>query len=328
MNEQERHIDIQLLARFLAGETDTNEETAVKYWLDKSEMNRSEFKELEKVWNTLGKTKASQQIDIDKEWSYLQSRVNSSDARGKRFSLVPLLRIAALFVLVLGLAFLGVHYFSQKTVSTQLAETTKIVLPDGSKVTLNADSRLRYKKNFGKEYRTISLQGEAYFEVEKNPEKPFIIDLRNAEVKVLGTSFNVKAYKGMEKIEVTVAEGKVSVYEKKQPEKKVVAVAGEKAEYNKQQKVIKKTENLDKNYISWKTRSIIFENDSLQNIITTLSNVYHISIVLRNPELKDCTLTTSFDDEELETVFQVLESALDITIEEEEDTIYISGSGC
>jgi ferric-dicitrate binding protein FerR (iron transport regulator) len=132
----------------------------------------------------------------------------------------------------------------------------------------------------------------------------------------------------MENIEVTVAEGKVSVYEKKQPQKKVIAVAGEKAEYIKHQKALKKTENLDKNFISWKTRSIIFENDSLQNIVTTLSDVYHKSIVLRNPELKDCTLTTSFEDEELETVFQVLESTLDVTIEEEGETIYISGSGC
>lgn len=328
MNEQDKHIDIQLLTRFFAGETDSNEESAVKDWIDKSSRNRMEFEELEKVWNTLGSTTASQQIHIDKEWSYLQSKFGSRELAGKPFSLAPLLRIAAVIVLIFSLAFLGVQYFSQKTVSTRLAETIEIALPDGSIVTLNARSRLRYKKNFGKENRTLSLRGEAYFEVEKNPEKPFVIELRDAEVKVLGTSFNVKAYKGMENIEVTVSEGKVSVYEKKQPQKKVITIAGEKAEYIKHQKALKKTENLDKNFISWKTRSIIFENDSLQNIVTTLSDVYHKSIVLRNPELKDCTLTTSFEDEELETVFQVLESTLDITIEEEGETIYISGSGC
>jgi ferric-dicitrate binding protein FerR (iron transport regulator) len=152
--------------------------------------------------------------------------------------------------------------------------------------------------------------------------------LNKAEVKVLGTSFNVKAYKGMDKIEITVAEGKVSVYEKNQPQKKVIAIAGEKAEYIKLQKAIKKTENKDRNFNSWKTRTIVFENDSLHAIVNTLSNVYHTSIVLQNQEIKDCTITTRFENKELETVFEVLESTLDIKIEEEGDTYYISGSGC
>lgn len=328
MSEQERHIDIELLTRYLAGETDAAEETVVKDWINKSRQNRSEFEELKKVWISLGRTSASQQIDIDKEWNYLQSKVGKTRIAEKRFSFAPVLRIAAMIAIIFSLAFLGFQYFSQERVTTQFAETTEISLPDGSKVTLNAGSRLRYKNNFGEKERTLSLQGEAYFEVTKDKERPFIIELRNTEIKVLGTSFNVKAYKGMEKIEVTVAEGKVSVYDKKQPQKKVIAVAGEKAEYIKYQKAIKKTKNYDRNFNSWKTRSIVFENDSLHSIVITLSNVYHKSIELRNPEIRDCTITTSFKDEELETVFQVLESTLDVTIEEEGEKIYISGPGC
>lgn len=328
MNEQERHINIELISKFLAGETNATEESLVKEWIDESDKNRVAFEEFQKVWNTLGKTSANQYIDIDKEWNYLQSKIGKSDIRAKRHSLAAVVRIAAIIVIVFSLAFAGFQYFSQERVTTQLAETTEISLPDGSKVTLNAGSRLRYKNNFGEKGRILSLQGEAYFEVEKNKEKPFIIELSKAEVKVLGTSFNVKAYKGMENIEVTVAEGKVSVYDKRQPQKKVIAVAGEKAEYIKHHKVIKKTENIDRNFNSWKTRSIIFENDSLQTIVNTLSNVYHKSIVLKNPEIKDCTLTTSFENKELETVFEVLESTLDITVEEEGEVFYISGSGC
>ncbi len=328
MNEQERHINIELLTKYLAGETDTAEESSVKEWIDRSDKNRAAFEEFHKIWNTLGTTSANQHINIDKEWNYLQSKIGKSGIPAKRHSLAVIVRIAAIIVIVFSLAFVGIQYFTQERVTTQLAETTEISLPDGSKVTLNAGSRLRYKNNFGKKDRVLSLQGEAYFEVEKNKEKPFIIELRRAEVKVLGTSFNVKAYSGMENIEVTVAEGKVSVYDKKQPQKKVIAVAGEKAEYIKHQKVIKKTENFDRNYNSWKTRSIIFENDSLQTIITTLSNVYHKSIVLRNPEIKDCTVTTSFENKDLKTVFEVLESTLDITVEKEGEVFYISGSGC
>lgn len=328
MNEQEKHIDIHLLTRFLAGEASAEEETAIQDWIAVSGKNRSEFEELKKVWDTLGKTRSTQQISIDKEWNYLQSKIGKSDIEVKRFSPALLLRIAALIVLVSSLAFIGFQYLTVERISTQHAETKEVFLPDGSTVTLNAGSRLRYKNNFGKQNRVVGLQGEAFFDVEKDADKPFIIVLRDAKVQVLGTSFNVKAYKGMEQVEVTVAEGKVSVYEKKQPQKKVIAVAGEKAEYIRGQKVVKKTENIDRNFDSWKTRHIVFESDSLHNIVTTLSNVYHKSIVLRNPEINDCTLTTNFENEELETVFQVLESTLDVTVEEEGETIYISGSGC
>ncbi len=328
MNEQGKHIDIHVLTRFLAGESDQQEEAAVKDWIAKSEMNRSEFEEMEKVWNTLEKTGTNQRINLDNEWNYLQSRIMKSKIGSKQFSMIPLLRIAAVVILVFSLAFLSVRFLSQNKVTTQLAETVDISLPDGSKVTLNAGSQIRYKSNFGESNRVLKLRGEAYFDVERDTENPFIIELQNAEVKVLGTSFNVKAYKGMEKVEVTVAEGKVSVYNKKQPQNSIIAIAGEKAEYNKQKKVVRKTDNPDRNFNAWKTRTIIFENDSLQQIVSTLSNVYHKTIVLDDPELKNCTLTTIFENEDLGTIFQVLESTLDIKIKEEADKIYISGSGC
>jgi transmembrane sensor len=328
MDKQERHMDIRLLTRFLAGECTTEEQLAVNDWIERSDKNRQEFTELEKAWKAMDKTSARQEINLDLEWDYITSRIDIAESPERKFTVMPLLRIAAVMVLSFGLAFAGITYFTQKTIRTKLDETTEISLPDGSKVTLNAGSRLKYKTHYGKGERVVSLQGEAFFEVRKNAGSPFIIKLNDAQIQVLGTSFNVKAYRGMQNIEVTVAEGKVSVYDKKQPLKKVVTVAGEKAEFNRQQKAVKKTENTDRNFISWKTRRIVFENDDLQQIVNTLSDVYHRSIILRNPALKECTLTTSFDNETLETVFNILESTLEITIEEEGNVIYISGSGC
>lgn len=328
MSSEEKHIDIHLLTRYFTGEATSREESSLKDWIEKSPENRKEFEELRKVWNVLGKTVKDHRIDVDEEWRYQQLKISDKKFLRKSFRMIPLLRIAAILVVLFGATFLGIRYFSSVTISTQRAENIETTLPDGSHVTLNADSRIRYRKSFSGESRVLHLRGEAYFEVKKDEDKPFIITLHDAEIMVLGTSFNVRAYKEMGNIEVTVAEGKVSVYDKKQPQKKVIAFAGEMAEYMKVQNAVKKTENTNRNFLSWKTRSLIFENDNLQNIISTINRVYHTNIILRSPDLKECTLTTRFENEDLETVLHVLESTLDITLEEEEGKVYISGPGC
>jgi transmembrane sensor len=182
--------------------------------------------------------------------------------------------------------------------------------------------------NFNKETRIVHLKGEAYFEVSKNPSKPFIIQIENTEIKVLGTSFNVKAYHNMDKIEVTVKEGTVSLYEKNKENQRIIATAGEKAEFSKQSGEFKKQTNENKNYNSWKTRSIIFDNSSLINITETLKDVYYKDIILEDPSLGKCTVTTTFENKDLKTVMHVLESTLEISFEERDGKIYISGKGC
>jgi ferric-dicitrate binding protein FerR (iron transport regulator) len=329
MNEDNKHIEIDLLTRNLAGETNRKEQEYVKQWKDASDTNKQLYDELMAVWLAMDKTALHHNIDIDAEWNrHVTTFIPSIQRTHKSVSLTTVFKIAASILLIIGFSYFGWNYLSQKSIKTNMAETNAIVLPDGSRVTINAGSKLTYKKNFGKELRIVTLEGEAFFEVMKNPQVPFIIKLDGAEVKVLGTSFNIKAYKEMDKIEVTVAEGKVTLYEKGQELKKVMVITGEKAIYNKQLKVVQKQLNDDRNFIAWKTRSIIFENDSLSIIAKTLSNVYHKNIIVQNPKLNRCTVTTRFDNKDLQTVLNVLKSTLDIIIEEKDGTIYIKGKGC
>ena len=132
----------------------------------------------------------------------------------------------------------------------------------------------------------------------------------------------------MDKIEVTVKEGSVSFYKKNEEPKRIIATTGEKAEYYKQSKVFKKQPNENRNYNSWKTRTIIFDNSNLLNIAETLQDVYYKKIILNDPELGKCTVTTTFDNKDLDTVLRVLESTLEIRFEEKDGKIYISGKGC
>ncbi len=329
MEKNNAHIDFNLLTRFLAGELSLEEQKLVKDWIAASDKNRNEFDDLQDAWNAVGKTSKKQEIDTDKEWKYHQSFMQPADKTRKFIILKTFIRIAAAIIIGIGITLIGINYNSQFSVKTKIAETTEIELPDGSKVTLNAGSKLSYSKNnYGRENRMLKLRGEAYFVVEKDSNRPFIIQLDKAEVKVLGTAFNVKAYKKLNAIEVTVSEGKVSLYDKAVKQKQVIATKGEKAEFDKQLGVVKKYPNTNRNYKSWKTRNIVFQNDSLSIIVRTLENVYHKNIILENSELNSCTITTSFENEDLSTVLKVLKSTLDLDIREEKDEIIISGEGC
>jgi transmembrane sensor len=330
MNEDNNHIEIDLLTRYLAGEANQEEQISVRLWTEASDTNKKQYDELKEVWAAMDKTSAHQNIDIDAEWTNHIQTYNPelSKPKSKTITLLTIFKVAASILLLIGFSYAGWIFMSQKSIKTNITETNEIVLADGSKVTINAKSKLTYPKNFGEKSRIVALEGEAFFEVKKNPALPFIIKLDGVEVKVLGTSFNVKAYKNMDKIEVTVAEGKVTLYEKGNEEKKVVVIKGEKAIYYKPQKVVQKNMNDDRNFMAWKTRLMVFENDSLSVITKTLGSVYHKNFIIRNPNLNHCPVTTIFDNKDIQTVINVLKSTLDITVEEKDDTIIINGKGC
>src|SRR5258708_5365973 len=113
-------------------------------------------------------------------------------------------------------------------VSTRNGSRTKIVLPDGSQVWLNSGSNLTYTKEFGTRLREVELSGEAYFDVVKNPEQPFIIHTRQIDVKVVGTAFNVKSYPGERRTETTLIRGRVEVMIHNRPDEKIVLKPNEK----------------------------------------------------------------------------------------------------
>ncbi len=329
MKNNNLHIDTAAIARFFAGEASSSERERVLLWKDESPENKMQFDDFQEVWSIMDKTSPQSNINIDAEWKILQSTLKQSDkAITRTFTLRPILRIAASILIIIGLSYSGWLFYNNKSVQSPIAETNSITLPDGSLVTLNAASKLTYTKVGWDKRRVVSLNGEAFFEVTKNPRIPFIIRANGAEVKVLGTSFNVKAYKNDSIVEVTVKEGVVSVYEHRREDKNLIITKGEKAIFNNIEKTIIKQTNEDKNVIAWKTRTMVFENDSLQDVVKTLQNVYHIGILIQSPEIKHCTITTIFDNKDIETVMKVLKSTLDVTIEVRDEKIFIRGKGC
>ena len=185
------------------------------------------------------------------------------------------------------------------------------VLPDGTLVALNSNSKLTFPKHFKNDVREVTILGEAFFDVKPNPEKPFIINAGNAHVKVLGTSFNVNAYPEAETVEVVVKTGKVQVINKNLEKtstinNEVYLIPGEKGTLFTKSNLLEKTENTNPNYLAWKTHDLIFDEVPLHEVIQCLENVYHVDIKVSEPELNDLLLKAHFDKKPIDFVLDVV----------------------
>jgi len=202
------HVDYDLLAKYFAGETSTSESEEVEGWIGESDDNWAEFQRLNKVWEKANKSEQPE-FASDKAWKKIDSRLEI-EKRPSNFRKFPLLIAAALIGLVavslVYKSFLAGDYVEQMVLETT-SETKELTLSDGSIVFLNEASNLEYPSIFRGDERVVSLSGEAFFEISKDPAKPFIINANGSVVKVLGTSFNVQAERNT--VVVSVETGKV-----------------------------------------------------------------------------------------------------------------------
>jgi ferric-dicitrate binding protein FerR (iron transport regulator) len=183
-------------------------------------------------------------------------------------------------------------------------------LADGSHIYLNNTSTIKYPQKFGKNLRDVYFWGEAFFEIAHDPSKPFIIEAGEARVKVLGTSFNLKAYPESDRIEVVVNSGKVLFYHADKADRilgEVTLVKGEKGVFFKKPGKIVKLLNDEPNYLSWKTGVLVFNDTSLDKVLAAIANKYGIRFSLREENLSKLRLTATFDNESLDAMLEVLE---------------------
>lgn len=205
---------------------------------------------------------------------------------------------------------------SEKLVYNQLTipygKIFQVVLSDGTKVYLNAGSSLRYPVNFIKgKNRIVFLKGEAYFDVEKNPKQPFIVNTDDMQIEVLGTKFNVSSYPEDSNINTVLLEGSVSINSNNNnnnntfKSKKTLLKPGRKAKWGKLDGAIK-IKTVDTSlYTAWIEGRIVFKHMPFKNILKKLERHYNVSITNNNVQLAKEEFTASFD---IETIEQVLNS--------------------
>ena len=195
---------------------------------------------------------------------------------------------------------------------TDWGQRNTITLDDGTIVTLNAGSQLHYPKSFdGDSIRSVRLEGEAFFEVAKNPDKPFIIKTGEITTKVLGTSFNINSYDFNDMISVTVRTGKVQVESKSKDgkTKTVQLEPNEMAQYSKTAYALTKSKVDNENYLDWKNGIIRFSDISFDEASKMLSRWYGVAISFENNSLKNCHITARYEHAKLQVVLESIKFA-------------------
>ena len=275
-----------LIAKHLTGEISSDEKIELLKWANKSPDNAELLKKAERLWELSGKFNFALKLDKERDWAALKDRIlaesTQEHAPVQNQNRYRWVKIAASLILLMGVGFI-LRTFLEEDVMSDLADQSEIItysepilysvpivyicvettdstnmfyLPDSTSVWLNKNSSLLYPEKFTGEVRDVQLVGEAFFKVVRDSLNPFIVGAGNTQIKVLGTSFNVRAYEEDNEVEVIVVEGKVefsSLY--RQVEKKVILEGDEKATYQKKEQTYTK-EKYEARGFKWRLRDI------------------------------------------------------------------------
>lgn len=205
-------------------------------------------------------------------------------------------------------------------------QTFTITLSDGTKVWLNAGSRLKFPQNLNSttQNRIVYLEGEAYFDVTKDAKRPFIVNAENLDIKVLGTQFNVSAYKSDSSIATTLVEGSVNVYENSNPDTEVVLTPNYQASFSKENGTLTSQKVDTHIYTSWMENVLVIDNLSFEQILNKLERSYNVSIINKAEGLKNEVYKGEFENERLETILNTIASSTPFTYKIENNIITIS----
>ncbi len=329
MSNNIRHI----LIKYINGNATEKEIALVKNWIAESKQNERYYAGVYEEWHQALSTK-HQLIDADKAYK----RFIKENTKKSIFSLNTLHKYAAIFVLVSVTAFLFYKRSENiipkkkgstwKEITVAKGETKKIVLPDGTTVSINAGSSLRYNENFGKEERTVELNGEALFDIANDKQNaPFIVKAAGFIIEDIGTIFNVKAYSADEEFETSVIEGEVSVEGKLSGNNNSkVFIAKNQAlkiksnkilqDYNNQSrrktdKIVTRplqivdisAENMEQ-YNGWTNDILTFDNSDFQKIANELERKFDVKIDFKESILKSYHYTGTFKN--AKSVYKIL----------------------
>jgi transmembrane sensor len=313
----------EFLAKYLDNECSQEERDEVLKWLNSDPSNLKVFQEIKETWQLTRGIQADFNPDLYSAWKKVdagiqkfekESKVKSDDKKQKIWPKVW--RIAAVFIIGFSLFEIYSQFFENRTsyqpqIYTSIDRVGEVTLPDGSKVWINKGSKLEYPAAFTGDKREVSLSGEAFFEVTKDPSKPFIIKGSKTEVRVLGTSFVYRSFSEEESDILIVSSGKVSFSERKNISNNVTVESGFSSSFDSKTRMLNLVKNENKNYLSWKTGRLIFENERFERIIFELSRYYDHKFIIEDERMKDTRLTVAFDNQPVREALQILELALD-----------------
>jgi len=306
--------------KHLLGEASPEEEQAVIEWMKENETHQQYYNQFKKIWDSSKELAAVSNVDVNRAWERFQNKISRQHEPAKilkpRFSW---LRIAASVIFIAGLGIAAFILVNKNTTPKEMvAQTGQNVLvdtlSDGSVITLNKRSTITYPSKFKNNTRTITLKGEAFFNVAPNKKKPFIISVNDVQVTVVGTSFNIKSENG--NTEVVVETGIVRVT---RSGKTVELNAGEKIVMSANDSIASKEAVSDKLYNYYRSKEFVCDETPLWKLVQVLNEAYDSKIIIGRKELNEKRITTTFYNESLEKILEIIHLTFDITVIKKED---------
>ena len=316
---------ILLLQKKLRRDLSEQEKTELRQWSEKPD-NAAMAKDLERIWEWSAQYKNGYQPDVEAGLSRFKTRIGADHSVIRRNSgSRNFLRLAAALLLLLAMAWVWRSYLSPANAEiiaqTNIDERKTVELPDGSTVVLNQNSTLIYSGRFNSQSkREVQLEGEAYFDIRSNPERPFVIYTPEADIEVLGTTFNVRAYVEEAFTEVNVESGKVA-FNSRDKAFNTVLNPMEKAVYRHEGKMIEGEDEL-LNAHSWRTRQLRFRNTPLIDVLEALERHFNVDFDTASADLSKCNYTSNFEEEQLDNILEAMAISFGFSFTSTDDAIY------
>lgn len=337
MEEENKHID-ELIANYLTEGLDKNALDELKTWIAASAENQQYFIRQREIWFSAVSREAASVYDKDKAFENFRNRVESQkeiqSTSRRGFSLSALWRYAAVVAIIIAVGCISYWQgevnvkdtFADISVEAPLGSKTKLYLPDGTLVWLNAGSRMTYSQGFGVDNRKVELEGEGYFEVKRNEKIPFFVKTKDLQLQVLGTKFNFRDYPEDHEVVVSLLEGKVGLNNLLREEKEAVLSPDERAVLNKANGLLTVESVTASNASQWTDGYLFFDEELLPDIAKELERSYNVKIHIANDSLKTFRFYGNFvrHEQNIQEVLEALASTekMQYKIEERNITIY------
>ncbi len=307
--------DMELfLSDYFAGRLDAEKVREVEAWRDVSEGNLRIYRQAKRLSESIDLLNEMKLYDAEKALNKVNGRIEQHHSFFFYWQ-----RIAA--VLILPILFFAIwNYmepFSKKanllavtwqTIKTPPGVKSTLRLPDGTTVWLNSNTEITYPSAFVSKFRKVKVVGEAFFDVAKDKLHPFIVNLGKISVQAVGTRFNIINYKDDPRNSVVLESGKVNLLnETLRKEKKIAEMTpGQIALFDKKETKITITSVNTNKYSSWIDGRLIFEEDSMDEVVNKLNHWFNVNIEIRDPEINTYVYTATFQNESLEQILDLL----------------------
>lgn len=316
----------ELLIKFLLQESTQNESQQVENWINSSEKNKKQFLELKTIWEESKALKIAHPRNEEIAWENFKLRTETLKSNQKTSDKIFILSLWQQIAAAIVIGFLGFWGYNQyeKSKFTEILSINKVsseTLPDGSILTLNKNTKISYATNFKQNRKLKMATGEVFFDVKRDSEHPFTIDIERVNVKVVGTSFNIK--KSQDFTQVNVETGIVTV---SLLGKQTTLIKGEQIIIKNGASELVKEKYTDQLYNYYRTKLFRTNNIKLTELVATLNEAYGSNISL-DERSKELTISTTLKMGSLEENLQIICETLNLSRSSNENNILLSYQG-